>query len=111
VYDSAVAGRLPPWPPGAQRPSGCRPRRLRTRRLDRVTDAIPAPIEAVCSARGCRAPARWALKWNNPRLHDPDRRKTWLACADHRKSLGDFLDARRFLRDVSPLDTSPTLEP
>jgi hypothetical protein len=65
---------------------------------------------ALCSARGCRAPAVWALRWNNPRLHEPERRKTWLACADHRQSLADFLRARGFLRDVAPFDGSPTLE-
>ena len=55
---------------------------------------------AICSAKGCAAPAVWALLWNNPKLHTPDRRKTWLACADHRESLSDFLGARAFLRDV-----------
>jgi hypothetical protein len=64
----------------------------------------------VCSARGCRAPAVWSLRWNNPRLHEPQRRKTWLACAEHRETLGDFLRARGFLREVAPVDRSPTLE-
>ncbi len=50
------------------------------------------------------------MRWNNPRLHTADRRKTWLACADHRASLGDFLDARGFLREVAPLAGSPTLD-
>lgn len=54
----------------------------------------------TCSARGCRAPAAWELRWNNPRLHTPDRRKTWLACPDHRDQLADFLGARSFLREV-----------
>ena len=57
-------------------------------------------MDAVCSAKGCRAPARWALRWNNPKLHEPDRRKIWLACDEHRTTLGDFLAARGFLRDV-----------
>jgi hypothetical protein len=60
----------------------------------------PPPI---CSAKGCREPARWALRWNNPKLHTPDRRKTWLACDAHREYLRDFLDARGFLRDVAEL--------
>ncbi|RZU53110.1 hypothetical protein EV385_4995 [Krasilnikovia cinnamomea] len=55
-----------------------------------------------CSAKGCRAPAVWQLRWNNPKLHEPQRRKTWLACAEHRESLGDFLSARRLLREVEP---------
>ncbi|WP_122817649.1 acetone carboxylase [Nocardioides pantholopis] len=54
----------------------------------------------VCSAKGCAAPATWQLLWNNPRLHTPERRKIWLACADHRTSLSDFLSARGFLQDV-----------
>jgi hypothetical protein len=60
-----------------------------------------------CSAKGCRAPARWALRWNNPKLHDPQRRKTWLACDDHRSWLSDFLNARGFLRDQAPIDAQP----
>jgi hypothetical protein len=63
--------------------------------------------ELICSARGCRAPATWALRWNNPRLHTPDRRKTWLACDEHRESLSRFLDARGFLREVEPADGRP----
>ena len=55
-----------------------------------------------CSARGCQRPAEWALLWNNPKLHTPERRKTWLACQEHRESLSDFLGARGFLKDVVP---------
>lgn len=54
----------------------------------------------TCSAKGCREQARWALLWNNPRLHTPERRKTWLACESHRESLSAFLGARSFLKDV-----------
>lgn len=57
----------------------------------------------ICSAKGCREPAQWTLAWNNPKLHDPDRRKTWLACDRHRESLGTFLSARGFLRETTPL--------
>jgi hypothetical protein len=60
-----------------------------------------APL--ICSAKRCREPARWALRWNNPKLHTPDRRKTWLACDAHREHLRAFLDARGFLRDVAEL--------
>jgi hypothetical protein len=58
--------------------------------------------DVQCSAKGCRAPAHWQLRWNNPKLHPAERRKTWLACDDHRRSLGAFLDARGFLREVEP---------
>ena len=56
-----------------------------------------------CSARGCRAEATCALQWNNPKLHPPERRKTWLACDEHRDSLAEFLRARGFLREIEPL--------
>jgi hypothetical protein len=55
----------------------------------------------ICSARSCREPATWALRWNNPKLHAPDRRKTWLACDTHREYLSEFLRVRGFLRDVA----------
>ena len=55
-----------------------------------------------CSAKGCTRPADWRLLWNNPRLHTPERRKTWLACEDHRESLAAFLTARSFLKEVKP---------
>lgn len=57
----------------------------------------------TCSARGCRSAAAWQLQWNNPKLHEPARRKTWLACDAHRESLADFLRARSFLREIEPL--------
>jgi hypothetical protein len=56
----------------------------------------------TCSAKGCTAPAVWAVLWNNPRLHTPERRKVWLACDDHKESLSSFLGARDFLKDVVP---------
>ncbi len=64
----------------------------------------------MCSAKGCQAEAVWALLWNNPKLHTPERRKVWLACEDHRGSLSDFLGARSFLRDVVPADEAPAPE-
>jgi hypothetical protein len=63
----------------------------------------------VCSSKGCRAPATWALAWNNPRLHTPDRRKVWLACDEHKDTLSAFLSARGFLRETAPHDG--TLQP
>ena len=62
--------------------------------------AAPNATNGTCLARGCREQARWVLGWNNPKLHTPDRRKTWLACDVHRQPLADFLAARGFLRDV-----------
>jgi hypothetical protein len=60
------------------------------------------PDPEPCSAKGCTEDAAWALLWNNPRLHTPDRRKTWLACDAHREHLAGFLGARGFLKDVRP---------
>lgn len=45
----------------------------------------------------------WVLAWNNPKIHTPERRKTWLACEAHREHLSGFLGARGFLKDVVPL--------
>lgn len=61
----------------------------------------PAEV-ARCSARGCRAPATGQLLWRNPGLHDSDRIKVWVACADHDQSLGEFLSRRGFLLGREP---------
>ncbi|TMR90201.1 hypothetical protein [Nonomuraea basaltis] len=55
---------------------------------------------AVCSAKGCRSAASYALIWNNPKIHAPEREKIWAACEEHRQYLADFLDVRGFLRRV-----------
>lgn len=65
------------------------------------------PDELVCSARGCRAPATVDLRWNNPRIHTPERRKHWLACEQHRESLSAYLSARGLLREVGPAAEAP----
>ncbi|WNI14953.1 hypothetical protein [Actinacidiphila sp. ITFR-21] len=57
----------------------------------------------ICSAKGCRSAAVWVLVWNNPKLHTPDRRKTWVACEEHREHLSGFLGMRGFLKDVVAL--------
>lgn len=58
---------------------------------------------AICSAKGCRAQARWAVVWNNPKLHTPEREKVWVACAEHKQTLADHLAIRSFLKRVEPL--------
>ncbi len=63
-----------------------------------------------CSAKGCTASATWQLLWNNPKLHTEDRRKTWLACDEHRESLSSFLGARKFLKDVVPHTAQPLVD-
>ena len=68
-------------------------------------DPLPVgPDGLICSAKGCRAAATLDLRWNNPKIHVPSRRKHWLACADHQESLSAFLSARGFLCEVVPLD-------
>jgi hypothetical protein len=41
--------------------------------------------------------------WNNPTVHWPERRKVWLACAQHRESLSGFVKLRGFLIEVVPV--------
>lgn len=67
----------------------------------------PSP-SLLCSARRCRDDAQWILRWNNPALHTPERRKVWLACAEHVTTLTEFLDSRGFLRETAPA-SDPTL--
>jgi hypothetical protein len=67
------------------------------------TVSVERGVALMCSARACHSSAVWGLKWNNPKLHTPDRRKTWLACADHRDSLEAFLTVRGFLRETVPV--------
>lgn len=58
----------------------------------------------MCSAKGCRSAPEHAVVWRNPRLHTPERRKVWLACAEHRDHLRDFVQVRGFLLEVIPVD-------
>ncbi|CAM5647097.1 hypothetical protein SGRIM119S_07076 [Streptomyces griseorubiginosus] len=81
------AGQLPPWLLGVAFFPSCE--------TNSVSDETP-----VCSAKGCRAGAVWVLAWNNPKIHTPERRKTWLACEEHREHLSQFLGVRGFLKDV-----------
>ncbi|MFD1211361.1 hypothetical protein ACFQ36_04820 [Arthrobacter sp. GCM10027362] len=64
-------------------------------------DGLPA--ERVCSRKGCRAEAAWQLLWNNPRIHTPERRKIWLACAGHRDWLEEYLKLRGLWRQTLAL--------
>lgn len=73
--------------------------------MGETTPAEGEPASLVCSAKDCTAAATWQLLWNNPKIHPAQRRKIWLACDDHRTSLGNFLDARGFLRDVESLSS------
>lgn len=98
-----VAGRLPPWSPGAP---PARHGKLFWRMSSfvsrRHTGLVTTDVQ-TCSARGCRRAATWALQWNNPKIHPPERRKTWLACEEHRTHLTQFLTIRGFLRETNPI--------
>lgn len=69
------------------------------------------PDAAECSRRGCRAEAQWQVLWNNPKIHQPERRKIWLACGEHRDWLENFLRQRLFWRSTEPLSGGPGSEP
>ncbi|KQY59349.1 acetone carboxylase [Aeromicrobium sp. Root495] len=62
-----------------------------------------SPDELICSSKGCSQPAQHRVEWNNPKIHTPDRRKTWLACSEHESTLRGFLDARGFYRETLPV--------
>jgi len=64
------------------------------------SDAAPG---AVCSRKACRAAAQWQLLWNNPKIHTPERRKIWLACAEHRAWLEDYLRTRGLWKETLAL--------
>ncbi len=63
-----------------------------------------------CSAKGCRRDASYALVWRNPKIHDEDRHKTWLACDEHRATLSEFLSFRGFPLEIKPIDELPPSE-
>lgn len=62
----------------------------------------------TCSRAGCTAPADWNVNWRNPRIHGPERVKVWLACAEHREFLQEYLSSRGF--PVLVTDVSETAE-
>lgn len=59
-----------------------------------------------CSRAGCREAASWNVNWRNPRIHDVDRVKVWLACDEHREFLSQYLTTRDFPVLVTPLGVS-----
>ena len=65
---------------------------------------IAGPQRRTCSRAGCRTEATRAIHWCNPRIHDADRAKVWLACDEHVAYLQDFLAARAFPLEVAPVD-------
>ncbi|GAB3844444.1 acetone carboxylase [Nesterenkonia populi] len=72
--------------------------------LGSLSSENEGPQIPQCSRKGCRADAAWQVLWNNPKIHDAERRKVWLACDEHRGWLESFLQARLFWRSTEPLD-------
>lgn len=68
-----------------------------------MTEVPAGPGDLICSSKGCTAPAVHQVLWNNPRIHTPDRRKTWLACEEHESTLREFLSKRDFYRSTEPI--------
>lgn len=60
-------------------------------------------LQHSCSRAGCNLEASWALRWQNPKIHTGDYRKTWLACDEHLEYLKDFLSVRSFPLEVLAL--------
>lgn len=61
-----------------------------------MTASEPISKRLVCSRANCRQVAVWRIEWRNPKIHDTDRVKVWLACDDHRDFLHDYLASRQF---------------
>lgn len=66
------------------------------------------PGTAKCSRKGCRNSASVQLLWNNPKIHTPERRKIWLACAEHADWLENYLSERLLFKQRLPLVAQET---
>ncbi len=62
------------------------------------------PDRHTCSRAGCVDRASSRIEWRNPRIHGPERTKTWLACDEHVEYLREFLAARDFPVTVHALE-------
>ncbi|TQJ32286.1 hypothetical protein [Microbacterium sp. SLBN-146] len=63
-------------------------------------------VPVICSRVGCREDAHWRIDWRNPKIHSPERRKSWTACDEHVGYLREFLSARSFPLDVAPIEVA-----
>ena len=61
------------------------------------------PEVVKCSRKGCQEQVRFEVLWNNPKVHAPERLKSWAACEEHVQYLQDFLVARSFWKQTIPL--------
>lgn len=67
---------------------------------------LDGPETTRCSRAGCAAEATSAVHWRNPRIHDVDRVKTWLACDEHTDYLREYLSSRAFPVSVTAVGQS-----
>lgn len=66
------------------------------------------PDSRTCSRAACHERASWAISWRNPRIHGPERRKVWVACAAHVDYLSQYLRARDFPVEIAALEEATT---
>nr|WP_264786433.1 acetone carboxylase [Aquiluna sp. KACHI24] len=59
-------------------------------------------MSSKCSRAGCTNQATSLIFWRNPKVHSPDREKTWGACGEHEAYLIDYLSARSFFLRREP---------
>ncbi len=64
------------------------------------------PATERCSRAACTSDAVWSVHWRNPRIHSPERVKTWLACDEHVEYLRDYLSSRDFPVTVTAVGVS-----
>ncbi len=69
-----------------------------------ITELFTGPGFLKCSRSGCQQAATVKLLWNNPKVHDPQRRKVWLACEEHEDWLSTYLTERGFFKAAQPLE-------
>lgn len=65
--------------------------------------SLETSARATCSRALCSEAAIWTVNWRNPRIHGPERVKTWLACESHREWLRDYLAGRDFPVEITPV--------
>lgn len=70
-----------------------------------------APLGDRCSRAGCGGSAVARVNWRNPRIHPETRVKVWLACAEHREFLHDYLQSRGFPVVVTGIDEDVSAVP
>ena len=58
----------------------------------------------VCSRTECNSQVAWFVLWNNPKLHSPDKIKTWGSCNEHLDYFISYLTIRGFFLRKEPAE-------